>query len=138
MRYETVERWANYTRLLGFGSGPLRLPNDKAVEDVCEDYLRGMYRYLSEVLVRRLSRQIFDVTPIECWITVPATWSDKGTALMKRAAVNAGFASRDFDSVNVITEPEAAALTALKPLLDASYANQLRVSSSWLISFFFC
>jgi hypothetical protein len=112
----------------GVGDGMLRLPDGKAARDVCEDFLRGMYRYLSQVLVRRLGRKIFDVTLIECWITVPATWSDKATALTKQAAMNAGFASRDFDRVNVIKEPEAAALSVLKPLLEASSDNPLRVS----------
>jgi hypothetical protein len=112
------------------GDGMLRLPDGKAAQDVCEDFLRGMYRDLSQLLVRRLSQNIFDVTPIECWITVPATWSDKATALTKQAAMNAGFASRDFDCVNIIKEPEAAALSVLKPLLDAGSANPLRVSRS--------
>jgi hypothetical protein len=112
-----------------FGDGMLRLPSGKLAETVCEDYLRGIYRYLVSVLRRRFGQQIFDVTPVECWITVPALWSDKATALTKQAAVNASFAAaRAFDSVNIIKEPEAAALAVLKPLMDAGAANRLKVS----------
>lgn len=112
-----------------FSDGLLSLPPGKSAEAVCEDYLRCIYRHLAAELELRFGQHIISVTPIECWITVPALWSDKATALTKQAAVNASFAAaRAFDSVNIIKEPEAAALAVLKPLMDAGAANRLKVS----------
>jgi hypothetical protein len=110
-----------------FGDGMLLLPHGKRAETVCADYLRGMYRYLVSVLKKRFSEQIFDVTPIECWLALPANWSDNTTALTKQAVANAGFATaRAFDTVNIVKELEAAALTVLKPHMEEITANQVK------------
>jgi hypothetical protein len=110
-----------------FGSGMLRLPPGKSAEAVCEDYLRGLHHYLMGVLRKRFGHDVVQMTPIECWISVPALWSDKATALTRQAAVAAGFASRAGDSVNIVREPEAAALTVLKPHLSSRAASPLKV-----------
>lgn len=90
-----------------FGSGMMRLPAHKSAREVVCDYLKKIYEYLVAQLCKHFRKEIFDATPMECWLTVPAIWSD--------AAKAAGFASRPGDEVKIITEPEAAALAALKP-----------------------
>ncbi len=110
-----------------FGEGMLALPPNKTAQAVCQDYLRCMHDHLVSLLQKRVGESMFNLTPMECWITVPAIWSDKATALTLQAAKDAGFASRDFDSINVIQEPEAAALTVLKPHLGADAVNPVRV-----------
>lgn len=111
-----------------FGEGLLQLPPGKTAEDVCRDYLRGLYGFLVQTLQKRFSPEIFSVTPMECWITVPAIWSDKAQASTREAARSAGFASRPFDVVNVITEPEAAAITVLKTHMSRDHIDPINVS----------
>jgi hypothetical protein len=105
----------------------LRLPPGKSAEEVCADYLRCLYNYLLEVLKKPGRDKIESVTPIEFWITVPAIWSKKARDRMKQAAKTAGFETRASDSVNIITEPVAAALSVLKPSLAAQELNPLKV-----------
>ncbi|GME37476.1 hsp70 family protein [Neofusicoccum parvum] len=102
-----------------FGKGMMKLPHDKTAKQVCTDYLNGLYNYLVSTLCKRFGSEIYAVTPVECWITIPAIWSDAAKDATRSAAISAGFGSRPFDKVNLITEPEAAALAALKPHLDS-------------------
>jgi hypothetical protein len=106
----------------------LRLPPGKSARAVCQDYLRGLYLYLVSTLKKRFGAELFPLTPMDCWITVPAIWSDKAQALTRNAARGAGFGERDFDTLNVIPEPEAAALTVLKPRVGIAAANHVKVS----------
>jgi hypothetical protein len=100
-----------------FGAGLMRLPSDRSAKDVCRDYLKGLNAYVTQVIERRVTPEMLEISPIECWITVPAIWSDKARAATVEAAKSAGFAARPQDNVYVIPEPQAAALAALKPYL---------------------
>lgn len=111
-----------------FGSGVLALPPGKSAERVCSDYMACLYRHL----VSRIQHKVkLDITPMEVWITVPAIWSDSAKQSTLRAAERAGFGKRQYlgDTISVITEPEAAALTILKPRLDAPllFSESVRV-----------
>ncbi|KAK3368365.1 hypothetical protein B0H63DRAFT_514992 [Podospora didyma] len=103
-----------------FGSGLMALPRGKSAQDVCTDYMRFLY----DCLIQRLEAKSVKlrITPMEVWLTVPAIWSDKAKQATILAARSAGFASRNYmgDTISVITEPEAAALTVLKPKLDVN------------------
>ena len=112
-----------------FGSGLMRLPVNKTARDVCRDYLTGLYTYTAEKIKKHIGSDVFDASPIECWITVPAIWLPKAQHATKEAAMAAGFGSRPGDSIHIIPEPEAAALAALKPytLPDALDAIQVSV-----------
>ncbi|KAM3500197.1 hypothetical protein MY10362_006621 [Beauveria mimosiformis] len=55
-----------------------------------------------------------DELPVEFWLTVPASWSEKAKLLTKAAAIEAGFGNRAIDRVMLISEPEAAAQYTLK------------------------
>ncbi|EKG21116.1 Heat shock protein Hsp70 [Macrophomina phaseolina MS6] len=98
-----------------FRSGIMRLPAHKSAQDVVYDYLKKVYEYLVAQLCKHFRKEIFYATPMECWLTVPAIWSDAAKDATRAAAIEAGFASRPGDEVKLITEPEAAALAALKP-----------------------
>lgn len=52
---------------------------------------------------------------MQFWITVPAMWSDAAKTATIEAAQAAGFGSRVMDTIHIITEPEAAALSVLMP-----------------------
>jgi molecular chaperone DnaK (HSP70) len=108
--------------------GMLELPRGKSAQDVCEDYLREVRKYVFARLDKEKGEDFMKLTPMECWITVPATWLDEAQDATRQAAIGAGFASRTMDSINVIPEPEAAAICALKKLTVPGTQGSLKVS----------
>lgn len=113
-----------------YGSeGFMKLPPHKTAQDVVRDFLSEVYKHAVVTLERELSPEIFKTLPMECWITMPAIWSDRAQRLTRDAAFGAGFGSRPGDTVNMIPEPEAAALWALKPYLTRSSIDPVKVST---------
>jgi hypothetical protein len=101
------------------GGGALRLPPGKTAGDVVADYLRFLYENCMDRLEKKMTKDILNVTPIEFWFTVPAIWSDEAKNATRNAASKAGFGTRPSDKINMIAEPEAAALAALKATRDS-------------------
>lgn len=112
------------------GSGMMRLPAHKSAQQVCNDFLAELYRHVVKVLAKKYSEEIYSITPVMCWITVPAIWSDAARDATKSAALAAGFGSRKMDTVNIITEPEAA---ALKPHLNPQCIDPIRAGDNVLV-----
>lgn len=92
----------------------MRLPRGKSAKDVATEYLRGMRKMFDDAIVEKFGAQGLDGLPVEFWLTVPASWSEKAKLLTKAAAMDAGFAARPGDKIMLIAEPEAAAHYALK------------------------
>jgi molecular chaperone DnaK (HSP70) len=113
-----------------YGDGFLKLPHGKTAQDVTEDYLRELYKFTVQKLEQELGVDVFRTMPMEVWITYPAIWSVKATEATKAAAKAAGFGSRLFDTFNMITEPEAAALVAMKPHLGLKAIDPVQVCGS--------
>jgi len=105
----------------------MKLPAFREAEGVCEDFLHEMYKYLIEELSGMLSKETYDATPMECWITLPAIWSDEAKDATLNAARKAGFGSRPGDTIFTIAEPEAAAIATLKGYSGINALNQVRV-----------
>ena len=105
-----------------------RLPPNKNAQIVCEDFLRMIYRHTEAVLIKSLGTKTFEMTPMDCWLTVPAIWSDSAQALTRSAAQAAGFGSREMDSLRVIAEPEAAAIATFAKYLQPEVINPPKVS----------
>ncbi|KAH0499221.1 hypothetical protein TgHK011_006426 [Trichoderma gracile] len=99
------------------GMDILRLPDGRSAKDVAAEYLKGMKRMFDGAVKEHLGAQSLDHLPIEFWLTVPASWSEKAKMLTKAAATDAGFATRPIDKIMLISEPEAAAQLALKSSL---------------------
>ena len=97
--------------------GRLRLPCDRNAQGVAADFLSGLYGHMEDKLVREFGKAIYDSTPMDCWLTVPAVWSDQAQNATKEAAKEAGFGSRPGDTISIIPEPEAAAVTVLKNIV---------------------
>ena len=76
-----------------------------------------------------MSKATFDMTPMECWITLPAIWSEEAKDATLTAAKNAGFGSRAGDEIYTIAEPEAAAVATLSKFTGA-VINAVKVSRS--------
>ncbi|KUJ06536.1 actin-like ATPase domain-containing protein [Mollisia scopiformis] len=113
--------------------GMMELPKGKSAQQVCEDYLREVRNFVFARLDKENGADFMKLTPMECWITVPATWLDEAQDATREAAKGAGFASRSMDSINVIPEPEAAAICALKKLTAPGAPDSLKAGEDIMI-----
>lgn len=110
------------------GTGIFHIPRHRDPESICEDFLREIYLHTMKHIRKRIGGQVFDITPMDCWLTVPATWSDRAKDATVAAAKRAGFGSRSGDGkLKTITEPEAAALVALKQYEAGESLNPIKV-----------
>jgi hypothetical protein len=109
------------------GQGMMKLPDFRKAEEVCEDFLRELYIYLTSKLEDEITKSTYDTTPMECWITLPAIWSDEAKDATLNAAKKAGFGSRPNDAVYTIAEPEAAAIATLKRYSGFNALNPIKV-----------
>lgn len=114
---------------LAVDQGMLRTPNNYTAQQVCSDFLEEIHKYMTARLVKQLSKQVLDSTPVDCWLTVPAVWSDNARNATRAAAHTAGFGSRPQDTINIISEPEAGAIAALHKFMQPGSLNGLRVWS---------
>lgn len=115
------------------GTGMLKLPAGKMAEDVAADYLREVCNWTMQQLVKRISQEVLDVTPLEFWFTVPAIWSDGAKDATRTAARAAGFGTRLDDKIFMIPEPEAAAIATLKNLTHDGSTTQVKPGDGIII-----
>jgi hypothetical protein len=108
-------------------SGMLRLPQFRQAAGVCEDFLHEVYNHVSDKLCGQMTKLTFDTTPMECWITLPAIWSDEAKDATLAAAKKAGFGNRANDEVFTIAEPEAAAIATLRNYSGPGALNAVKV-----------
>jgi hypothetical protein len=106
--------------------GIMKLPPGKTATEVVGDYLRGVYNFIIGELERRTTAAVIEITPLEFWLTVPATWSDQAKKATRDAAKMAGFGIRPSDTIYMITEPEAAAVAALSDLIEEGVPDQVK------------
>ncbi|KAK4554470.1 hypothetical protein LTR86_008324 [Recurvomyces mirabilis] len=118
---------------LALDQGMLRLPSNYTAQRVCGDFLREVYNYSTAQLIKQISKEVFDSTPVDCWLTVPAVWSDQARDSTRTAAYAAGFGCRPQDTINIISEPEAGAIAALHKYTHPSSLNKPQVGESIMI-----
>jgi len=94
-------------------NGLLDHPTSMTAKELATAYLTKMYQHCMEMLELRYTASILKVTPIDFWLTVPATWQPGAVDDTKNAAATAGFGSRNGDTLNIITEPEASGIAIL-------------------------
>jgi hypothetical protein len=104
-----------------------QLPSFRDAPGVCEDFLHEVYLFVSKMLRQQFTDSTFEKTPMECWITLPAIWSDEAKAATLIAAKNAGFGQKTNDEVFTIAEPEAAAIATLKKYAEPDALNPIKV-----------
>jgi hypothetical protein len=107
----------------------LRLPHNCTAQQVHSDFLKEVHKYVTTRLIKQFSKQVLESTPMDCWLTVPAVWSDQALSATKAAAQAAGFGSRPQDTINIISEPEAGAIAALHTYTQPGSLRSLRVRS---------
>jgi hypothetical protein len=61
--------------------GIMKLPEGKEAVDVCADYLTGIYTYTMSELSRIWGANIINATPIDWWISHPATYNSLSCSL---------------------------------------------------------
>ncbi|KAF7932504.1 uncharacterized protein EAE98_003803 [Botrytis deweyae] len=115
------------------GSGMLPLPPFRDAAGVCEDFLREVYTHVSKKLRQQMTDLTFENTPMECWVTLPAVWSEEAKDATLNAAKNAGFGNRPGDEIYTIAEPEAAAIATLKEFSRSDVMNQITPDENILI-----
>ncbi|KAE9364639.1 Hsp70 family protein-like protein [Stipitochalara longipes BDJ] len=130
----TVEKYDDPTLFSDMTTlGMMRLPSFRDAPGVCEDFLRKLFEHLTSLLRKEMTELIFANTPMECWITLPAIWSDEAKEATLQAAKKAGFGNRPGDEVFTIAEPEAAAIAALKKYAAADCLNPVKPNDNILI-----
>ncbi|KAL2851693.1 hypothetical protein BJX68DRAFT_265937 [Aspergillus pseudodeflectus] len=99
------------------GMGIFKQPPGKSAIQVVADYLSKVYNHILQAIAKQITEATLQITPLEFWFTVPAIWSDEAKHATLQAARLAGFGTRPGnveDKINLITEPEAAAIAALR------------------------
>ncbi|CAO3571068.1 unnamed protein product [Mortierella alpina] len=85
--------------------------NIVSVPDAISDYLHAFHEYAAEKILQEFGPNYSRKSFRYC-ITVPAMWSDKAKAVMRRAAIKANIIAEDDHPgrLSLVSEPEAAAL----------------------------
>lgn len=112
------------------GAGILKIPESKTAVDVVSDYLFEVYNHILKTIAKQITDKALSITPLEFWFTVPAIWSDGAQSATRIAAQRAGFGSRPGDNIFMISEPEAAAIAALKKYTTNSMGGSVKVGLS--------
>ncbi|KAL2138658.1 hypothetical protein VTI28DRAFT_6461 [Corynascus sepedonium] len=115
------------------GSALFHIPHGKNAQMVCQDFLTEVYRFVVNNLKMRITPEVYEMTPMECYLTVPAIWTDKARTATFDAARAAGFGCRPIDTIRIIPEPEAAAVAALRKDLRAGSVNAAKTGDNVLI-----
>lgn len=107
-------------------SGILHIPDGafrRTPQQVCQDFLAQLYGHMVEQVSAQMGSDFLAATPMRCWLTVPASWSERAKMDTRAAAKLAGFGSRSGDSIDIITEPEAAAIATFKEKIKPGAPN---------------
>ncbi|CAK7209363.1 hypothetical protein SCUCBS95973_000413 [Sporothrix curviconia] len=131
-RLRCIKLFLDRTQKLPFYVSPLETAAQlsrykKTVVDAVADYLTQVYKHTMDTLSRRYGASFMASTRVDFVLTCPAVWSDaaKNTTLL--AAERAGMGDRS--SIQMISEPEAAAVYTLK----AIQPNHLNVGDNFIV-----
>ncbi|CAK7272772.1 hypothetical protein SEPCBS57363_005315 [Sporothrix epigloea] len=131
-RLRCIKLFLDRTQKLPFYVSPLETAAQlsrykKTVVDAVADYLTQVYKHTMDTLSRRYGASFMASTRVDFVLTCPAVWSDaaKNTTLL--AAERAGMGDRS--SIQMISEPEAAAVYTLK----AIQPNHLNIGDNFIV-----
>ncbi|KAK5129421.1 hypothetical protein LTR08_003277 [Meristemomyces frigidus] len=97
----------------------------KNVGTAVAEYLKALFSHTKEILSRRYGEHFVASTKLQVVLTVPAVWSDAAKDATLKAAEAAGMGN----SIELISEPEAAAVYALQ----AIQPNHLSVGHNFVV-----
>lgn len=78
--------------------------------DVVVDYLRCVWEHVVEDIREKIDDWLWENVKLKIVLTVPAIWDHKAQEMTRRAAEKAGLLKREDTTLELIGEPEAAAL----------------------------
>lgn len=84
--------------------------------DVTADYLHCLWTHATEIIQRRIGRDLWEHVQLRLVLTVLAIWDHKAQELTRKAAEMAGMLARSDTTLELIGEPEAAALAVLEEM----------------------
>lgn len=79
--------------------------------DVVADYLRCLWSHATRAIQSKIGSDLWNNVQLRIVLTVPAIWDHKAQELTKKAAEMAGILERKGSTLELIGEPEAAALS---------------------------
>jgi len=82
--------------------------------DLVSDFLAQHWQQILKVLGSRIGDALVEATLIKVILTVPAIWDHQAQELMIIAAKNAGITKRSNTTLELVSEPEAAALATIR------------------------
>jgi molecular chaperone DnaK (HSP70) len=89
---------------------------EKTPVEVVADYLRCLWTHAMNEIMKEIGKNLWDNIKIKIALTVPAIWDHKAQELTKRAAEMAGMLERADTTLELIGEPEAAALSVFNEM----------------------
>ncbi|KAI7976787.1 hypothetical protein EIK77_010018 [Talaromyces pinophilus] len=111
-------------------AGIMKLPEAKTAIQVVADFLKEIRCHALRLLEKRITEKILAATPLEFWLTIPAIWSESAKSATREAALLAGFegsSNRPKDRIYMITEPEAAAVAAIRKSIHDGMGDFVKV-----------
>ncbi|KAK7539874.1 uncharacterized protein J3D65DRAFT_550985 [Phyllosticta citribraziliensis] len=114
-------------------SGILQLPEGRSAKQTCQDFLTNVWVFVEDYLSRKFGAQKVRSVPIDVVMTVPAVWSDAAKYETREAALASGFGARPGDTLRLITEPEAAALTVIHPSANQTTVDPVEVGETFMV-----
>lgn len=78
--------------------------------DVVSDYLRCLWTHATETIKAKIGQTLWENLAIRIVLTVPAIWDHQAQELTRKSAEMAGLMARKNTTLELIGEPEAAAL----------------------------
>jgi hypothetical protein len=88
----------------------------KGLVDVAADYLRCLWTHATEIIQSRIGRDLWENVQLRLVLTVPAIWDHKAQELTRKAAEMAGMLAWSDTTLELIGEPEAAAMAVLEEM----------------------
>lgn len=99
---------------------------EKTPVEVTGEYLKVLVAHGLDLLSRRFGSAL-KTMELDYTLTVPAVWSDKAKDMTMRAAVSAGI---PISSLYLLSEPEAAAIYAIRAIQPNTITVRIRKDSS--------
>ncbi|KAH6674763.1 hypothetical protein B0J14DRAFT_652947 [Halenospora varia] len=122
---EQPERYADLVKLF-------KKHNKQPVE-VSADYLRKLWAHAVKNIEERMDPLIWETIKFKIVLTVPAIWDHRAQELTKQAARNAGMLDRRGTTLELIGEPEAAALAVVTDMNIPGMQSSLKAGDSFVI-----
>ncbi|KAL4881112.1 hypothetical protein BJY04DRAFT_218627 [Aspergillus karnatakaensis] len=97
-------------------TGILKLPQGKSAVDVVADYLSHVYTHIIKTLEKNITEQALRATPLEFWFTVLE-----------------GKPAGPYDKLFLISEPEAATITALRKYTTGNMGGSIKAGDGVLV-----